>query len=225
MATAEIGAPTSVLTLDELAILEMTSPSHIEGTEENQPTIITTKDAYLWAVLFSQLVSDGRDNDPEWFLNRFRSVLGKYRNPLRSLHQNLLFAPVLHIPSRIFVKTGEECGMNVVDLHDRTEMAYRSLLNKELIEDPFKKKIASLVVAVLSIIPTGFTSTTEKGGAYKKEIHAVAWSYEHTKDKNKKETEILDIRLLKLIKTVQTKMIDVYDETISENKPPITKKK
>jgi hypothetical protein len=61
----------SVLTLDELAVLEMTSPAHIEQAKESETVIITTKDAYCWAVLFSELVSSGKDDNPEWFMERF----------------------------------------------------------------------------------------------------------------------------------------------------------
>lgn len=40
-------------TIDELAILLITSPEHIEQPKEGETVIITTKDAYFWAVLFS----------------------------------------------------------------------------------------------------------------------------------------------------------------------------
>jgi hypothetical protein len=64
-------------------------------------------------------------------------------------------------------------------------------------------------------MPTGFSSTTDKGGNYVREVHAVTWSYTDTKDQNK-ETVQGEIRLLKIIKIVQPKILEAYSEVVSD---------
>jgi hypothetical protein len=71
-----------VLTIDELAVLLITSPAHIQP-KEGQTVIVTTKDAYFWAVVFSELA--GRDGEPERFLNRVRDYLAEYGHVFRDL--------------------------------------------------------------------------------------------------------------------------------------------
>jgi hypothetical protein len=74
------------LTIDELAVLLITSPAHIEP-KEGQTVIVTTKDAYLWAVFFSELA--GRDGEPEGFLKRVRDYLAEYGHVFRLLYDTL----------------------------------------------------------------------------------------------------------------------------------------
>jgi hypothetical protein len=216
LATATINKPTSVLTLDELAILEMTSPAHIEQAEESTTVIITTKDAYYWAVLFSELVSSGRDDDPEWFMERFRSVVADRRDLLRLQYASLDMNPQENTAFAVFRETAKACGMDPEDLLRRANKAYDSLVQKKLIVDPFKKKLAAFVLAVVGLIPTGFSSTTEKGGAYVKEVHAVTWTYVDKMDKDQKETRKVEIRLLKIIKVLQPKILEAYDEIVGD---------
>jgi hypothetical protein len=214
MATATIiNRPVGVLTLDELAVLTMTSPDHIQP-EKGETVIITTKDAYLWAVLCSELVSMGKDNGPEWFMSRFRSVLEDHRDLLRVQYGGITTGPRDNTALAIFEETAKKCEMDPEDMLKRAEAAYQSLLDKEMIRDPFKLKIATLVLAVLGLVPTGATSTTEKGGAFVKEVHAVTWSYTDKMDKDQKETRQVEIRLLKIIKIIQPKILEAYDELV-----------
>jgi hypothetical protein len=70
------------------------------------------------------------------------------------------------------------------------------------------------VLAVIGLVPTGATSTTEKGGAFVKEVHAITWSYVDKMDANQKETRKVEIRLLKIIKVLQPKLLEAYDEIV-----------
>jgi hypothetical protein len=204
----------SVLTLDEFALLMMTSPGHIPQPKEGETLIITTKDSYLWAVLFSELVSIGKDDDPEWFMTNFRAVLKDNRDSLREWYGDLIAMPRGHVGRRIFYDTATKCEIDPLGLYVRTEEAYLNLLRKGLLEDPFKKKIAGFVLAVIGLVPTGATSTTEKGGAFVKEVHAITWSYVDKMDANQKETRKVEIRLLKIIKVLQPKLLEAYDEIV-----------
>lgn len=204
----------SVLTLDEYAVLEMTSPAQIEQPKAGETVIITTKDAYFWAVLFSELVSSGKDGDAEWFMKRFRAVLDEYRGLLRLQYSSLSTDPNENAAFDVFRETARACEMDPEDLLRRTDAAYKSLLDKKLIEDPFKKKIATIVLAVLGIVPTGASSTTKKGGEFVKEVHAITWDYKDTKNKEGTETKKVDVRLLKIIKILQPKILEAYEEIV-----------
>lgn len=69
-------------------------------------------------------------------------------------------------------------------------------------------------MAFLGLFPIGGTSTTEPGGAYVKEIHAVTWSYVDTMDHNQKETKKVEIRLREIIRIIQPKILEAYDEIV-----------
>jgi hypothetical protein len=200
-------------TLDELAILLITSPKHIEEPREGETVIIATKHSYFWAVLFSELVSQGKDS-PEWFMERFRAVLADERDLLRLLYGSLEADPAKDVAYVVFREVARACDIDPEPLFERANAAYQSLLDKGLIEDPFKKKLATFVLAVVGLVPTGMSSTTEKGGAYVKEIHAPAWSYINEKDPNGKETKKVEIRLLKIIKVFPPKILEAYDEIV-----------
>jgi hypothetical protein len=215
MATATMANKSeSVLTLDELAVLTMTSPDHIPQPNEGETLIITAKDSYLWAVLFSQLVSIGKADDSEWFMTKFRAVLMENRDWLRSWYGSLIADPRENAAYRVFAETARRCEMSPEDLLQRTQVAYKNLLDKEMIQDPFKKKIATFLLAFVGLVPTGATSTTEKGGAFVKEVHAITWSYVDKMDANQKETRKVEVRLLKIIKVLQPKILEAYDEIV-----------
>jgi len=212
------------LTLDETAVLLMTSPAHLEQPKMGETVIITTKDAYFWAVLFSELVSRGND-DPEWFMKKFRAVLAEHRDLLRLQYASLNTDPKEGTAYGVFSEVARACGLDPELLFERTNAAYQSLLDKGLIEDPFKKKIATFVLAVIGLVPTGATSTTEKGGAFVKEVHAITWSYRHERGDDQKETERVEIRLLKIIKILQPKILEAYDEIVGDGGEETTPKK
>jgi|GEM_PF-6113488 len=214
----------STHTLDETAVLLVTSPAHIEQPEDGETVIITTKDAYFWAVLFSELVSRGND-DPEWFMRRLRAVLTEHRDLLRLQYASLNTDPREGTAYGVFREVARACEVDPEPLFERTNAAYQSLVDKGLIEDPFKKKLATFVLAVVGLVPTGATSTTEKGGAFVKEIHAITWSYEHKLDKDQKETERVEIRLLKIIRVLQPKILEAYDEIVGDGSEETTAKK
>jgi hypothetical protein len=201
----------------------MTSPAHIEQEEEGKTVIITTKDAYFWAILFSQLVSSGYDADPGWFIGRLRLVLADQRDSLRRQYTSL-DDPRQITALSVFRNIAEWCGTVPEDLLHRASAAYESLVQKKLIEDPFKKKLATFVLAVLGIVPVGFSSTTEKGGAYVKEVHAVTWSYTDEMDKDQKETRRVEIRLIKIIKILQPKILEAFDEIVGGGEEKTAKK-
>jgi hypothetical protein len=206
-----------VRALDELAILLVTSPSEIPNPPQGETVIITTKDAYHWAVLFSDLVMHDRD-DPDWFIARFREVILERKDMLKLQYQTLGAEPAGTTATAVFAEVAAACGLDPEALFDRANAAFTSLIEKGLIVDPFRKKIAAMVLCVLGILPTGFTSTTDKGGKTVREVHAVVWKYEHSEDHGDQRTNV-EFRLLKLIRVLQPKILEAYDEIIEGDEP------
>jgi hypothetical protein len=147
-------------------------------------------------------------------MSRFRTVIEDHRDLLRAQYGSLTTDPRENTAYGLFRETSRKCEMDPEDLLKRTEAAYQSLLDKKMIQDPFKKKLATFVLAFVGLVPTGATSTTEKGGAFVKEVHAITWSYTDNMDKDQKETRKVEIRLLKIIKVIQPKILEAYDEIV-----------
>jgi hypothetical protein len=84
--------------------------------------------------------------------------------------------------------------------------------------------LATIVLAVVGLTPTGFSSTTEAGGAYMKEVHAPLWSYTDKMDKDQKETRNVEIRLIKIIKILQPKILEAFDEIVGGGEEKVANK-
>lgn len=159
------------LTLDELAVLLITSPAHIRPQREGETVIITTKDAYIWAVFFSELV--GREGEPERFLNEIREFLNEYGQVFRLMYDTLGVGPEDAADSMLSFMA-HKYGLESKAIVERANAAYLSLVQKSLIEDPFKKKVAAFLICMAGLFPQNVTSTTDKGGATVQTYHSRA---------------------------------------------------
>jgi hypothetical protein len=202
-----------ILTLDELAVLTITSPAHMKPEKDGETVIVTTKDAYLWAVLFSELAD--RDGEPERFLKIFRDYILEYGHVFRLLYATM--GENLEEASRsMFEYIASSYQLEGTALAERANAAYMSLIEKGLIEDPFKKKIAVFVLCVSGLIPTNFTSTTKKGGDTIQTYHSGWVDVEHQKNAKQESTKV-EFKVVGIAKNVYPKMIDILDEIVGDS--------
>lgn len=198
------------LTIDELAVLLITSPAHIQP-KEGQTVIVTSKDAYLWAVVFSELA--GRDGEPEGFLKRVRDYLAEHDDVFRLLYRTL-GGDVKSAADSMFEFMARQYGWEGEVLRARANAAYLSLIQKELIEDPFKKKIAAFLICLGGLFPQNFTQTTDKGGQTAIVYQSRALDVDYQKGQGKESRLEVDIKLVQIVREVYPKLIEIFDEVL-----------
>ena len=199
-----------VLTIDELAVLLITSPAHIQP-KDGQTVIVTTKDAYFWAVIFSELA--GRDGEPEGFLRRVRGYLTENRDVFRLLYDTL-GGDVQTAADSLFEYIARQYGFEGQMLRARASAAYLSLLQKGLIEDPFKKKVAAFLFCLAGLFPQNFSQTTTKGGETAIVYHSRAVNFDYQKGEGKQSHIEVDVKLVQIVREVYPKLIEIFDEVL-----------
>lgn len=175
------------LSLTEWAVLEMTNDPvmHVSriARRRRSPQILTTKEAYIWAVLMAEaaesesvspqemsgLITAGRDFEPERLL--------------QALHTRF-------------------ANLTQQELRDRANSAYHSLLERGLIEDPPVVFIGGIAVSVLGWIPVSFTKKTSEGKVVSRKINALFWKYERSTRKGVTTTSV-QFRLMRLVNALK----------------------
>jgi hypothetical protein len=202
-----------VLTLDELAVLMTTSPAHIKPEKDGETVIVTTKGAYLWAILFSEVAD--RDAEPESFLKTFREYLVEQGDVFRLVYGALGVDAQQETAHSLFNYMATSYALDVNALAERANAAYMSLIDKGLIEDPLKKKIAVFVLCVSGLIPTNVTSTTNKGGDTVQTYKSGWIDVEHHKGAKQESTKV-DIKVISMVKKVYPKMMDILNDVFED---------
>jgi hypothetical protein len=191
----------------------ITSPAHIRPEKEGQTVIVTTKEAYYWAPLFSELA--GRDGEPERFLKYVRDYLTEWGNVFR-LAYDTLGGPIDSVAESMFGFLAKQYGLESKALIERANAAYLSLIQKKLIEDPFKKKIAALLICLSGLFPQNVTSTTDKGGQTAIVYHSRALDVDYQPGPGKESRLEVDIKLVKIVREVYPKLIEIFDEIVGD---------
>jgi len=167
------------LTPYEVAVLIFTSPRVVESRpNEGEVVTLTGKDAYLWAGMIAHAIV----RHPEWSVSY---VTGLCQRALMTVTWNL--AAPRHDRRHAFDDAPNRLNFDVIDAFAReaglteerqvvaqlTADAVQSLVWSGYIEDPFKKKIGSVVIALMLNVPIGFTSH----GPRTFDINALTWKY------------------------------------------------
>jgi hypothetical protein len=72
-------------------------------------------------------------------------------------------------------------------------------MKKRLIEDPLEILIGGTMLAVVGLLPTGFTRKTKEGKSISKKIKALYWAYEKSESRRVTTTRV-EFKLLRMIK-------------------------
>jgi hypothetical protein len=204
-----------VLTLDELAVLMITSPAHISPKAE-ETVIVTSKDAYLWAIIFSEIAD--RDDEPDHFLSLFRDYVSENADVFRLLYETISSVEREGPAQLLLDYMTASYGLSTTSVAERANAACTSLVEKGLIEDPFKKKIAIFVLCVSGLMPTSFTSTTKAGGVRVQTYHSRLLDVEHHKSAKQESTKI-EFKVVDMAQTVYPKMMDIVHDIVGGDGP------
>jgi hypothetical protein len=194
----------------EIALLELTNGS---PPQENYREVygrirplFTTKEAYLWAGVLAYLAEHVERAEETRFLDilseAIHEVFAKFStfDPMQDPQWDPFEALVRE--RALFTDTIKKVNLGEPDLPKMLHtcrMAYLSLNKKGLIEDPIPIVIGGVAIAVLGLIPTGFTKKTKEGEVVSERIQATFWKYEKSKVGDT-ITKDVQVRLWKLIK-------------------------
>jgi hypothetical protein len=177
------------LSLTEWSILELTNDPDMSvsrlARRSHDPQLLTTKDAYIWAVILADAAV--RDTISEEGVRRLVAS--------RELRPELLL--------RAIGDPSENVAVTFQALTNRVNEAYRSLVERGLIEDPPIVFIGGIAISVLGWIPFSFTKKTVEGKVVSRKINAMFWKYERSSRKGV-TTTVLEFRLMRLLNALKT---------------------
>lgn len=209
-----------------------------QGPEGHGTLILTTKESYVWPVVVADVLRKRPDMTEEELLEAIRMAGDLVRWSIKEHYAAFSFDMMMH-PARqaslfmtfltSFVSTlgllpafaeqgsnrpGDEFAsqqfMLLQGFFTRTSDAMRSLVEKNLIEDPVELEIAASVgVAVLGLIPVGFTKKTSNGITTYRKIAAGYWSYEMSR-RNGVKTENFSFRFIGLLRAFKKALIEEF---------------
>jgi hypothetical protein len=228
------------LSLDELAILEMTNdpnldrelfrpvvrPAGLRKLPNARSVVFTTKDSYFWAVLISVLLENRRADYAEQLLETVFSAAIRQRKQLALAYNSLSF-PTGHpgfVSSAswpIFEEASRHLGFPVEQLVERTDLAYRELVRAQLIEDPLEVFVlGGLAISALGLVPIGWTRKTKKGKIVSQKVHALFWRYEKS-EINGIETKSIEIQLFRILQAFKAGATGAFKSALQlEEKGP-----
>jgi hypothetical protein len=190
------------LSLTELAILMMTNDALENSRPDSRvPVVLTSKESYFWAVTLAvALEREERERealeragvqdpggglsspiDEDRLVELYRKFLtrtdifedeGSGYSAVRRLYQPYRLLETLH------EFTNEVARADPDQIADRWSVAYQTLIDKGLIEDPIFVPVGGVLIAAVGFVPYSFTSRTTKGGRVYRKIEAMFWSYE-----------------------------------------------
>lgn len=210
MATIESDLLTN-LTLEEIGILLLTNDG--EGPNPDQdgrdvPFILTTKDSYIWSIIFSTIIINYPEYDTIDILRILQETINRRKKDILSYYQkvDLQGFDYTYI-SRVIISGftirfpvfKQHEGLN--EVYKEVEEAYKSTIRRGLIKDPVLTEFLGYGLCVLGFIPHGFTQKTSKGKIVYKKIQALYWSYEKSGLTPNDQSIAFKIKIFELIKT------------------------
>jgi hypothetical protein len=162
----------------EIAVLVFTSPSRVEPDHREAPSrILTGKIAYLWAGAIANAIEHNPQLTPQDVLAAFKAAAEKIGPGVRDLVLRRFVSEPIRIAEletyffRLFLDYLGR-GDAWTEIIERTEQAAQHLEWRGLIEDPFSKKVAGLVLSAVTLLP--FSYTEQKGEL---NIQGLSWEY------------------------------------------------
>lgn len=208
------------LSLTELALLEFTNGG-VPPTTMGAATTYTTKDAYLWAALLAAVAEQNQNAEPEDVVDiyneSFTQVLPLVKDvfmnwdPFRKERADLAIAEAI---LGNVLKT-LEVPSSVDHLKKSASGAYVGLVEKGLIDDPVVLPLGAAVIAVMGLVPIGFTQKTKRGEVVSQRIWGLFWEYERSSARGAHQHR-MEFRLLEFIRAFSRVAIDGFANALTE---------
>lgn len=206
--------------LTELAILELTNG---EQTPNDLSMMRTTKDVYLWAALLASVAEERKDIEPEAVLriykqciqqnlDRVKDILANW-DPFQKERADSVMADII---VRNILKTFG-LPISVDDLKKQASAGYVALVEKGLIQDPIFLPVGAAAIAVMGLVPIGFTQKTKDGEVFSRRIWGMFWEYERSSVKGVTQHK-LEFRLLEFVRAFSRAAVAGFSGAIEDAK-------
>jgi hypothetical protein len=231
VAAQQYDPKSSSLSITELAILEMTSDeSFLKSPGLPDHVLVTNKDAYLWAALLATVVEHAQQIDPETFMRVLAGSVAEAKRPIMDYYSTWEPSQQQRTDARIAdgiinnVLTNLQITSSAESLRKYASSAYTQLLERGLIEDPIEIAVGALAVAVLGLLPIGFTRRTKNGELVSQRVWGLFWAYEKSQSKGASDQR-LEFRLLEFLRAFYKGAIGGFQSALSGTRPsrPSTK--
>lgn len=208
----------------EYAILELTNdPDELRESGADgasRAAVLTTKSAYIWGAAIVSLLEQNEQLDEQAFLNALRDACGQEEGEIKRYFDRVNdFRPPF--PDEIFKSVLKRLAEHL-DLQidpqkeaERARFAYRSLVDKNFVEDPPEILLYGIQVAVVGLVPVGFTLTTAKGRIEKIKYRSILLDVDYERAKGKK-TYHIDFRLPKFLNAFKTGFVEGFKRVLAK---------
>lgn len=211
------------ITLAELAILEMTNDPKVKTSRRGGEAItITSKEAYIWAALMAHVAELAPQTDAIEFVSaalkpsarRIKHYYGKFPYNADSIglpseHSDFGLVSLESAIKKFGLKT------SLREVVESARKSYSTLMKKRLIEDPLEILIGGTMLAVVGLLPTGFTRKTKEGKTISKKIKALYWAYEKSESRGVATTRV-EFKLLRMIKLFREGFVGAVKNAIND---------
>ena len=211
--------------VDEIAFLSFTN-SPVVDAQSDQPTVLTTKEAYIWAQAVSMIVQGAPEITCDEILSAYKAAVHDNKKYLRQYYRYIFRDPQVFIQSieQLFHDFTSNCGQGHLTFEivsQETEKTFQKLTALGYIEDPIYIDITSLgLVAILGFVPYGYTSLTRKGRVVHRQLNSlfVDITSDQTKDGKKFQIKLKIHKILKAFRSGMTDEVEKMDDDKDEHK-------
>lgn len=225
-ATAPRPAGTPV-SLTELALLALTN-GETQPLTTGVPTTYTTKDVYVWGALLATIAELKPSITPQAIIDAYNESLIRERlrlkdflanwNPFEERRADSVISDAIFMD----ILSTFQVPVSLDKLKTVASSAYVGLVEKGLIEDPIVLALgaAKLVeIAVLGLMPIGFTQKTENGEMVSRHIWALFWEYERSGRKGESRYR-LEFKLLDFLRAFYNGAVSGVKNALVEARSP-----
>jgi len=222
MRAAPAPGPTETpVSLAELALLALTN-GETQPAASEVPTTYTTKDVYVWGALLAAVAERQPNATPEGILDAYNESLIRVQPLVKDFLANwdpfkekradsaisdLIFTDILstlQVPS------------SLDELKRVASTAYVGLVEKGLIVDPI---VLPAAIAIMGLLPVGFTQKTKKGEIVSSRIWGLFWEYERSGPKGAYEYR-LEFKLLDFVRAFYNGAVSGFENALSGVRNP-----
>jgi hypothetical protein len=204
----------------EFMLLELTNDTEELHKSEGLKgrLVITSKAVYVWGAVLESLLRHNTDLDEATLLDSLISVCRRNEEDIRLYYEKvndfkppfaeIVFSSLFNDLAELFnlPPTAEETAK-------RVQYVYQSLITKQLVEDPVDILVGGSSIAVLGLLPTGFSCLTKKGRIIKLRYRAALIDVDYHRQRDNQALNI-DFRLVRLLSAFKAGLVDGFKNSL-----------
>jgi hypothetical protein len=204
----------------DIAVFEFTSPGDV--VSDASFDILTSKASYLWAGAIAHVLVNRPNLTEDNVLLGMDSAFRHHAIELREMYRG----PAT--PGNVLAQ--HQVGVDIINSflggagfsHDalghvsrNVEEAVKRLQEAGLIEDPFRKRVAGVLLSVAFLMPVNFTSTTKDGQVVKQHIESIIVEYDSETDGHQTQRH-LKVKVKKAVKIFKERIIPTLEDIVGD---------